>query len=226
MEEAYKRTKEYEVLISDPSNFSTTKQKKRKRTPWQMKWSFWLRCSWSKGTTASERQEESLKSWGNRHRSELYLSFWLEETREYGMYFVWVSDVLLFMISNRKSMCESNGRLAERALRFLLDPFVETRDVIVMHALDLGYLLAFSNFVETDSTTFIAQVTNNLPLNTILIGPRVLLPEKPLVANPEHHVWEVVEKRVVYGLAEEGIQLQFRMHAGVQPLQLLHDGEH
>jgi hypothetical protein len=87
--------------------------------------------------------------------------------------------------------------LAERALRFFLDPFVEAGEVVVVHALDLGDFLALEDAVEADGAALVCEA-DHLPLDPVAVGPRVLLPEEPLVGDAEARVGGVVEQRVVY----------------------------
>ncbi len=68
-------------------------------------------------------------------------------------------------------------RLAEGTLGLFLDPLVETGEVVVMHALYLGNLLSLDDTVQTNGAILISQVTHDLPLNPIPVGPQVLLPE-------------------------------------------------
>lgn len=68
-------------------------------------------------------------------------------------------------------------RLAERTLRLLLDPLVETGKVIMVHTLYLSHLLTLHDTIQTNRTILISQVTHDFPLNTIPVSSQVFLPK-------------------------------------------------
>jgi hypothetical protein len=78
--------------------------------------------------------------------------------------------------------------LTERTLRFLLDPFVEAGEMVVVHTLDLCHFLPLPDLVQTYCAVLIAKVADDLPFNAILIRPRVFLPEQQLIGDPKTHV--------------------------------------
>jgi hypothetical protein len=80
-------------------------------------------------------------------------------------------------ISNGKSRRKCDMRLAERTLRLLLDPLVETGEVVMVHTLDLGHLLTLHDTIQANRTILISQVTHDFPLNPIPVGPHVFLPK-------------------------------------------------
>ena len=74
-------------------------------------------------------------------------------------------------------------RLAERALRLLLDPLVQAAKMVAVHALDLSHLLPVLEPAQADGAVLVPQVADDFPLNAILIGLGVLLPEEELVGD-------------------------------------------
>ena len=74
--------------------------------------------------------------------------------------------------------------LAKGTLSFLFQPFVETTEVVEVHALDLSNLLALLYLVQTNCAVLVRYCGRQKPTYSDFIGFFVLLVEKILISQP------------------------------------------